>query len=142
MCQLAHLQTEEDFVITERSLLEDADFTLRSTFIDKNISKDSCSSCNQTESVLEENYNQTDMTVNHLKQLENELLDKSKGYYQLHEKIPCLMSGTLEWFDSDEKVLFYTSLPNREILEYVFNFVNPQKNNISIQHLLIFRNLV
>ena len=142
MCQLTHLQTEEDFVITERSFLEDTDFPLSSTFIDKNISEDSCSSCNQTESVLEENYNQTDMTVNHLKQLENELLGKNKSYYQLHEKIPCLMSGTLDWFDSDEKVLFYTSLPHREILEYVFNFVNPQKNNISIQHLLIFRNLV
>ena len=106
MCQLTHLQTEEDFVITERSFLEDTDFPLSSTFIDKNISEDSCSSCNQTESVFEENYNQTDMTVNHLKQLENELLGKNKSYYQLHEKIPCLMSGTLDWFDSDEKVLF------------------------------------
>ena len=51
------------------------------------------------------------------------------------------MTGALEWFDSDVKVLFYTGLPNREMLECVFNFVNPQKNNISIQHLLIFRNL-
>ena len=105
------------------------------------MSEDSCSSCNQTKSVLEENCNQTDMTVNHLKQLENELLGKSKDYYQLHEKIPCLMTGALEWFDSDVKVLFYAGLPNREMLECVFNFVNPQKNNISLQHLLIFRNL-
>ena len=28
------------------------------------------------------------MTVNHLKQLVNDLLDKSKDYYQLCEKIP------------------------------------------------------
>ena len=34
------------------------------------------------------------MTVNHLKQLENELLDKSKHNYQLREKIPYLMTGT------------------------------------------------
>ena len=129
------------FFYYRKSLLEDADFPLSSTFIDKNMSEDSCSSCNQTESVLEENCNQTDMTVNHLKQLENELLGKSKDYYQLHEKIPCLMTSALEWFDSDVKVLFYTGLPNREMLECVFNFVNPQKNNISIQHLLIFRNL-
>ena len=67
------------------------------------------------------------MTVNHLKQLENELLKKSIDYYQLCEKVPCLMTGTLEWFDSDEKVLFYTGLPNREILQCVFNFVKPQE---------------
>ena len=65
------------------------------------------------------------MTVNHLKQLENELLDKSKHNYQLREKIPYLMTGTLERFDSDQKVLFYTGLPNREILQCVFNFVKP-----------------
>ena len=126
VCQPTDLQTEEDFVI-ERSLLEDADFPLRSTFIDKNISEDSCSTYTQTESVLKENCNQTDMTVSHLKQLENELLEKSIDYYQLHEKIPCLMTATLEWFNSDEKVLFYTGLPNREILQCVFTFVKPQE---------------
>ena len=60
MCQSTDLQTEEGFVI-EKSLLEDADFPLRSTFIDKNISGDSCSTYIQTESVLKENCNQTDM---------------------------------------------------------------------------------
>ena len=126
VCQPTDLQTEEDFVI-DSSLLEDADFPLSSTFIDKNISEDSCSTYTQTESVLKKNCNQTDMTVNHLKQLENELLEKSINYYQLRETIPCLMTGTLEWFDSDEKVLFYTGLPNREILQCVFNFVKPQE---------------
>ena len=67
------------------------------------------------------------MTVNHLKQLENELLDKSKDYYQLHGKITCVMTVTLEWFDSDEKVLFYTGLPIRAILQCVFSFVKPQE---------------
>ena len=67
------------------------------------------------------------MTVNHLKQLGNKLLDKSKDKYQLREKIPNLLIGTLEWFDSDEKVLFYTGLPNKEILQCVFNFVKPQE---------------
>ena len=124
VCQPTDLQTEEDFVI-ERNLLEDADFPLSSTFIDKNVSGDSCSAYIQTESVLKENCSQTDMTVNHLKQLENELLDKSKHNYQLREKIPYLMTGTLERFDSDQKVLFYTGLPNREILQCVFNFVKP-----------------
>ena len=103
VCQPTDLQTEEDFLI-ESSLLEDADFPLSSTFIDKNISRDSCSAYIQTESVLTENCNQTDMTVNHLKKLENELLDKSKHNYQLHEKVPYLMIGTLEFFDSDQKV--------------------------------------
>ena len=37
------------------------------------------------------------------------------------------MTGTLEWFDSDKKVLLYTGLPNREILECVFNFVKLQE---------------
>ena len=90
VCQPTDLQKEEDFVV-ERSLLEDADFPLSSTFIYKNISGDSCSTYIQTESVLKENCNQTDMTVNHLKQLENELLDQSKDNYQLLEKIPYLV---------------------------------------------------
>ena len=67
------------------------------------------------------------MTVNHLKQLEDELLDKSKDNYQLCDKIPYMMTGTLEWVDSDQKVLLYTGLPNREILQCVFNFVKPQE---------------
>ena len=37
------------------------------------------------------------------------------------------MTGTLEWFDSGEKVLFYTGLPNRKILQCVFNYVKPQE---------------
>ena len=37
------------------------------------------------------------------------------------------MTGTLDWFDSDQKVLLYTGLPNREILQCVFNFVKPQE---------------
>ena len=141
MCQLTDVQTEENFVI-ERSFLEDADFPLSSTFTDKNTSEDSCSAYTQTESLLKENCNQTDMTVNHLRQLENELLDKSKDYYKLHERIPCLMTGTLEWFDSDEKVLFYTGLPNREVLQCVFNFVKPQEKqyfNSALIYFLEFR---
>ena len=126
MYQPTDLQTEQDVVI-ERSLLEGAGFLLSSTFIDKNISGGSCSAYIQTECVLKENCNQTDMTVNHLKQLGNKLLDKSKDKYQLREKIPNLLIGTLEWFDSDEKVLFYTGLPNKEILQCVFNFVKPQE---------------
>ena len=58
------------------------------------MSGDSCSAYIQTESVLKENCGQTDMTGNHLKQLENELLDKSKYDYQLRGKIPYLMTGT------------------------------------------------
>ena len=138
MYQPTDLQTEEDVVI-ERSLLEDAGFLLSSTFIDKNISGGSCSAYIQTECVLKENFNQADMTVNHLRQLENELLDKSKDKYQQREKIPYLLIGTLEWFDSDEKVLFYTGLPNTKILQRVLNFVKPQEEQHSIQHLLIFR---
>ena len=56
------------------------------------------------------------MTVNYLRQQENNLLDKSTDNNQLREKIPYLMTGTLEWFDSDQKVLFYTGMTNREIL--------------------------
>ena len=37
------------------------------------------------------------------------------------------MTGTLDWFDSDQKVLLYTGLSNREILQCVFNFVKPQE---------------
>ena len=47
------------------------------------------------------------MNVNQVKQLENELLGKSKDNYQLREKIPYLITSTLGWFDSNDKVLFY-----------------------------------
>ena len=133
VCQPTDLPTEEDFVI-ERSLLDDADFLLRSTFIDKNISGDSCSTYIQTESVLKENCNQTDMAVSHLKLLENELLDKSKANYQLREKISYLMTVTLEWFDYDQKVLFYAGLLNGEILQCVFNFVKIKTQQLQTSH--------
>ena len=115
---------KEDFVI-EKRLLEDADFPFNSTFIDKNIS--SCSAYIQRDRALKENCNHTDMTVNHLKQLENKLLNKSKDNYQLREKIRYLMTGPLGWFNSDQNILFYTGLPNREILHCVCNFVKPQE---------------
>ena len=86
VCQPAELQTKEHFVI-ERSLLEAADFPLSSTFIDKNLSGGSCSTYIQTESVLKENYNQTGMTVNHLKQLENSYLTKAKIIISYVKKI-------------------------------------------------------
>ena len=60
--------------------MEGTDFSLSSTFSDKNISGDSCSAYTQAESVLKENCNQTDWTVYHLKQLQITLLDKSKDY--------------------------------------------------------------
>ena len=74
------------------------------------------------------------MAVNHLKLLENELLDKSKANYQLREKISYLMTVTLEWFDYDQKVLFYAGLLNGEILQCVFNFVKIKTQQLQTSH--------
>ena len=48
VCQPTDIQTGEDFAILYfcRSLLEDADFPLSSTFIDKHISRESSSASN------------------------------------------------------------------------------------------------
>ena len=84
MCQSTDLQTEEGFVI-EKSLLEDADFPLRSTFIDKNISGEVAVLTSKLK-VYSKKIVIKLIWLNHLKHLENELLDKSKDNYQLREK--------------------------------------------------------
>ena len=52
-----------------------------------------------------------------------------------------MMTGTLEGFDSYEKVLFYTALPNREILECVFNFVKPLEKHCFNSALTFFQEI-
>ena len=49
------------------------------------------------------------------------------------------MTGILEWFDSDEKVLFYTGMPNREILQCVFSYVKPQEEQHFNSALIYFQ---
>ena len=44
--------------------------------------------------------------------------------YKLQKEISLLHPGTREWFASEEKVKFYTGLPNIEILDALFVYIS------------------
>nr|XP_047146612.1 uncharacterized protein LOC101235303 [Hydra vulgaris] len=68
---------------------------------------------------------QTDMTVKNINQIETEFIYKNKLNYDLRANLVKLHVGTIEWFDTDSKVTFYTGLPNLKILCCLFNFLKP-----------------
>ena len=68
---------------------------------------------------------QTDMTVTNTNQIESEYIYKNKLNYDLSANLVKLHVGTIEWFDTDSKVTFYTGLPNLKILCCLFNFLKP-----------------
>nr|XP_047137892.1 uncharacterized protein LOC124814340 [Hydra vulgaris] len=68
---------------------------------------------------------QTDMTVKNINQIETEFIYKNKLNYNLRANLVKLHVGTIEWFDTDSKVTFYTGLPNLKILCCLFNFLKP-----------------
>ncbi|XP_004206423.1 uncharacterized protein LOC101241515 [Hydra vulgaris] len=66
-----------------------------------------------------------DMTVKNINQIETEFIYKNKLNYDLRANLVKLQVGTIEWFDTDSKVTFYTILPNLKNLCYLFNFLKP-----------------
>ncbi|XP_065681352.1 uncharacterized protein LOC124810861 [Hydra vulgaris] len=68
---------------------------------------------------------QTDMTVKNINQIETEFIYKNKLNYDLRVNLVKLHVGTIEWFNTDSKVTFYTGLPNLKILCCLFNFLKP-----------------
>nr|XP_012564768.2 uncharacterized protein LOC101238994 [Hydra vulgaris] len=65
------------------------------------------------------------MTVKNINQIETEFIYKNKLNYDLRANLVKLHVGTIEWFDTDSKVTFYTELPNLKILCCLFNFLKP-----------------
>nr|XP_047140775.1 uncharacterized protein LOC105846491 [Hydra vulgaris] len=68
---------------------------------------------------------QTDMTVKNINQIETEFIYKNKLNYDLRANLVKLHVGTIEWFDTNSKVTFYTGVPNLKILCCLFNFLKP-----------------
>ena len=67
---------------------------------------------------------QTDVTHSSISAMEDDLQHLNSTLYQLREENEKLKIGTREWFEGkDEKVLFYTGLPNFQILLTLFNFL-------------------
>ena len=52
--------------------------------------------------------------------MEEELVRADGELYLLCEETKRLRIGTKEWFDKDEKVLFFTGIPDIEVLNAVF----------------------
>ena len=66
-----------------------------------------------------------ELTVKNINQIETEFIYKNKLNYDLRANLVKLHVGTIEWFDTDSKVTFYTGLPNLKILCCLFNFLKP-----------------
>ena len=60
---------------------------------------------------------QTDMTMKDISSTEHEMNDLSSQLWKMRIEAARLSKvGTKEWFNKDDKVLFYTGLPNYYIL--------------------------
>lgn len=66
---------------------------------------------------------QTEMTNQDIVMLQNEVNNQNETTLRLKKELMLLQVGTLEWYTNDEKVKFYTGLPNVKILQAVFNFL-------------------
>lgn len=86
---------------------------------------------------------QTQMSCSDVVQLEEGLRDANEEIYQLREKVNTLTLNEDSFKNNDEKVKYYTGLPNFALLMTIFNFVAPHvasthKNVLSkFQELLI-----
>ena len=67
---------------------------------------------------------QTDVTTDLIDIKEKEFVNTNHMLYKLQKEISLLHPGTREWFASEEKVKFYTELPNIEILDALFVYIS------------------
>ena len=83
-----------------------------------------CSSNTNTSSCFHDSDAQTDMIHSTVTAMEDNLKYLNSELYELRAENNKLKIGTPEWFEGkNEKVLFYTGLPNFEILMTLFNFL-------------------
>ena len=67
---------------------------------------------------------QTDMTSNDISILEQGMNDLSSALHNLNIEKKSKVVGTKAWFDKDQKVSFYTGVPNFYVLSTIFYFVS------------------
>ncbi|XP_065658695.1 uncharacterized protein LOC136083219 [Hydra vulgaris] len=98
-----------DFTDTiSHSRLHDIDFELVSEVCENNLKDSSC---------------QTEITNKHIVSMDKEITSLKSEICNLMSELSFLNVGTKEWFVSDEKVLFYTGLPNMDVFFTLFKFI-------------------
>ena len=66
---------------------------------------------------------QTDLTMQTIDAMSQQLVSNTDEMSTLKKEISLHKIGKLEWFTNDEKVKFYTGIPNSKVLVAIFNFV-------------------
>lgn len=66
---------------------------------------------------------QTEFTIKHILDLEEELNLARTRLYDEEEKVACMTMTEESLCDKDEKIRFYTGLPNFSVLSVVYNFI-------------------
>nr|XP_047135770.1 uncharacterized protein LOC124812780 [Hydra vulgaris] len=102
------IQNQHHAILND-SKLHDIDFEVVGDVLCKNNFKDS--SC------------QTSLTNKHIISMDEELSSSKSKICNLMSELSILNVGTIEWFVSDEKVLFYTGLPNMDVFFTLFKFI-------------------
>ena len=67
---------------------------------------------------------QTDITSNMLGLKEEEYVRTNSHLYMLQDELKLLRPGMREWYIDDNKVKFYTGLPNIEIMDALFIYIS------------------
>ena len=69
-------------------------------------------------------YTQTNVTIDFIDLQEKEFITTNLTVFKLQKEITLLQPGTREWFASNEKVKFFTGLPNVEIFDALFIYIS------------------
>ncbi|XP_065645260.1 uncharacterized protein LOC136075753 [Hydra vulgaris] len=72
---------------------------------------------------LKDSFCQTEITNKHIVSMDKEITSLKSEICNLMSELSFLNVGTIEWFVSDEKVLFYTGLPNMDVFFTLFKFI-------------------
>ena len=75
---------------------------------------------------------QTELTASTVGAMEEELLRLNVTMLGLKKEISLHKIGSLEWFINDQKVKFYTGLPNSKVLSALFNYVEEELSGKTI----------
>ena len=85
---------------------------------------------------------QTELASNDISVLEQGMNELTVRMYELKTDANKIKVGTKDWFDKDDKVSFYTGLPNFYVLSTIFDFVSskvPHSGNSSLTQEFVSR---
>ena len=115
-----NLETYSNEINSQRMIIFSDTPLLSSTILNSNKNEKE----NQTSNDLMEKSLQTDISNEYFASLEESYTEINHRLYTLQTKNEMLKEGTKKWFsENDEKVLFYTGLPNFKVLQTVFDFL-------------------